>query len=59
MKNDYKKELLEYIKLDETVEFICHRCQKRKIAKKYAQYTYNDETVKLCNGCYGRLMSEK
>ena len=29
----------EYIKLDETVEFFCSRCQKRKVARKYAVYS--------------------
>ena len=47
----------DYIKLDESVEFFCDRCKKRKIAKKYAEYTENGVTKKLCNGCYGKLLS--
>ncbi len=49
----------EYIKLDNNIEFICCRCHKRKIARKYAQFQENGEMRKLCNGCYGKLLSEQ
>ena len=41
MKNDkvYDNIEFEYIKLEESIEFICDRCGKRKIAKKYGQYS--------------------
>lgn len=49
---------LEYIKLEESIEFFCVRCGKRKVAKKYAQFTDKGATKKVCNGCYGNLMSK-
>ena len=48
----------EYIKLDASIEFFCVRCGKRKVAKKYAQFTDSGTTKKVCNGCYGNLMSK-
>ena len=61
MKNDkiYENTEFEYIKLEESIEFICDRCGKRKIAKKYAQYIKNGENKKVCNACYGNLQSKK
>lgn len=49
---------LEYIKLEESIEFFCVRCGKRKVAKKYAQFTDKGATKKVCNGCYGNLISK-
>ena len=46
----------EYIKLEESIEFFCARWGKRKVAKKYAQFTDKGTTKKICNGCYGNLM---
>lgn len=48
MKNDkvYDNIEFEYIKLEESIEFICDRCGKRKIAKKYGQYSKNGEDKK-------------
>ena len=48
----------EYIKLEESIEFFCARCGKRKISKKYAQFTDNETTKKICNACYGNLKSK-
>lgn len=48
----------EYIKLEESIEFFCARCGKRKVAKKYAQFIDKGTTKKVCNGCYGNLMSK-
>ena len=47
----------EYKKLDESIEFFCFRCGKRKISKKYAEILVDESTKKICNGCYGRLLS--
>lgn len=47
----------EYKKLDESIEFFCFRCGKRKISKKYAEIQVAGSTKKICNGCYGRLLS--
>lgn len=49
----------EYIKQDESIEFFCDRCNKRKIAKKYAQCIINGKTKRICNGCYGSLLSKQ
>lgn len=49
--------ICEYKKFDENIEFFCIRCKKRKISRKYAQYNEDGITKKLCNGCYGRLLS--
>ena len=59
MKNDrtYDNIEFEYVKLKENIEFICDRCGKRKIAKKYARYTKNGENKIICNACYGNLMA--
>lgn len=51
--------ICEYVKLDESIEFFCDRCKQRKISKKYAQYQINGTTYKICNGCYGKLLSEQ
>ena len=48
----------EYFTLEESIEFFCARCGKRKVAKKYAQFTDKGSTKKVCNGCYGNLMSK-
>lgn len=55
----YANVSFEYIKLDESIEFFCDRCGKRKIAKKYAQYMDNDKCKKVCNACYGNILSKK
>jgi hypothetical protein len=47
----------EYKKLDENIEFFCFRCGKRKISKKFAEIQVGGSTKKICNGCYGRLLS--
>lgn len=61
MKNDevYDNIEFEYIKLEESIEFICDRCGKRKIAKKYGRYSKNGEDKKICNACYGNLISRR
>lgn len=55
----YENIEFEYIKLEESIEFFCDRCGKRKIAKKYAQYMKNGEGKKICNACYGNLLSKR
>ena len=50
--------ILEYIKGEDCIEFFCARCGKRKIAKKYAQFSDNETIKRVCNGCYGNLMSK-
>ena len=61
MKNDkvYDNIEFEYIKLEESIEFICDRCGKRKNEKKYGQYSKCGENKKICNACYGNLMSKR
>ena len=49
----------EYKKLDESIEFFCFRCGNRKISKKFAEIQVDGSTKKICNGCYGRLLSLK
>ncbi len=50
----------EYVKLEKSIEFICNRCKKKKIARKYAQYQAKDGTIKkLCNACYGNILSKQ
>ena len=47
----------DYVSLDESIEFICRRCSKRKISKKYATPTVSSPSIRLCNGCFGKLSS--
>lgn len=49
----------EYIKLEKSIEFLCSRCKKKKISKKYAQYQIGGVTKKLCNGCYGSMLAQQ
>ena len=51
--------VVEYIKLEDSIEFFCARCGKRKVSKKFGQYQEDGTPKKLCNGCYGRLLSMK
>lgn len=51
--------VVEYVKLDESIEIICSRCGKRKISKKYGQYSDAGTMKRLCNGCYGNLLSRQ
>jgi hypothetical protein len=42
------------------IEFICDRCLQPKTAKVIVFWTSANGTSKrICNGCYGRLLSEK
>lgn len=49
----------EYRKLDERIEFDCFRCGKSKIAKKFAEIKVGEATEKICNGCYGYILSQQ
>lgn len=49
--------IYKYNKLDKNIEFFCFRCGKRKISKKFAEIQVDGSTKKICNGCYGRLLS--
>lgn len=51
-------QLYDYISLDESIEFICGRCNRRKISKKYATPTTGSQSVKICNGCFGKLSAD-
>lgn len=42
-------------KLDKAVEFKCDRCQKIKKSKIIIDY----KGQKLCNACYGELLSKE
>lgn len=48
-----------YIKNETAVEFICNHCNKLKIAKKYAEYKHNGIIHRICNACYGNLISKQ
>ena len=48
---------MKYIKQDKTVMFTCIRCNQSKTAKKYAECIIDGETHRICNGCYGNLLS--
>lgn len=52
-------DVCEYIKTEESIEFICNRCKKRKVARKYAQYQSDGTVKKICNACYGNLLSKQ
>jgi hypothetical protein len=52
----FSKENLQYINLDDSITFKCFRCNKEKTSKKFAIYD-NDENKKICNGCYGDILS--
>lgn len=41
-------------KLDKAVDFFCYNCKQEKKSKNIADYA----EVKLCNGCYGELLSK-
>lgn len=47
----------KYVRLDESIEFFCYRCQTRKISKKYAEYDDGSSKHRICNACYGFLKS--
>ncbi|KAA6341078.1 hypothetical protein EZS27_011087 [termite gut metagenome] len=60
-KNVVKKEIrqqekLQYIRLNETITFKCVRCNKEKTSKKYVRFG-DDDSRKLCNGCYGAVLA--
>ena len=48
---------MKYIKQDKTVMVTCIRCNQSKTAKKYAECIIDGETHRICNGCYGNLLS--
>lgn len=48
-----------YIKQEESIEFICARCKRRKISKKYIQIMGGSKNQYICNACYGNLLSKK
>lgn len=75
LKNNYKKEQttmdrkptvhtllgdLTMTRDDQAREFVCGRCNTPKKAKNTAQWCKNDgETVTICNGCYGNILSRE
>ncbi len=42
-------------KTEKSEEFFCIRCQRKKKSKNTAS---NEQGEKLCNGCYGLLLSK-
>ena len=49
-----------YVSTDENIEFICDRCLRPKISKKYVEYVAeNGKKKRICNGCYGTICSIK
>ena len=51
-----KGQLRQY-RFEKTVSFLCFRCGQTKTAKLIAIFN-NDWTKRLCNGCYGLLLSQ-
>lgn len=50
----------EYVSLDESISFICDKCLKPKIVKKYAIYVNNNgELKRICNSCYSNACQGK
>ena len=52
----------EYVfeRLDDTAQFVCERCLKAKVSKIVVKWrTPEGEEKKICNGCYGFLMSSR
>lgn len=49
----------EMTRHDSSLEFVCDRCLQPKITKVIVKWTAaNGMTKSICNGCYGRLMSD-
>jgi len=45
---------------DESFELVCDRCLEPKITKVEVTWTtVMGQTKRICNGCYGRLLSGK
>ena len=55
-----QKGVLYYTRKDESAEFYCERCNSKKISKISVKFIDNlgNESL-ICNGCYGKLLSEK
>lgn len=52
--------LYRYMSSDICIKYICARCNREKISKKYAEYSdINGNIKRICNGCYGFLLSNK
>jgi hypothetical protein len=48
------------IRSEKAEPFHCDYCNKDKKAKIKVEYTNNNnETIKLCNGCHGYILSHK
>jgi len=51
-----KKGPLSQFRFEKVVSFVCFRCRSSKTSKLISLYS-EDWSKKLCNGCYGRLIS--
>ena len=52
--------LYQYISLDESIDFVCDKCLKAKVVKKYAEYeNKNHEVKRICNSCYSNVCQGK
>ena len=50
----------EYISLDENISFVCDKCLRPKIVKKYVEYVnQNGEIKRICNSCYSNICQGK
>lgn len=47
---------LKQYRFDKSISFSCFRCGQSKVSKLITIYN-NDWTKRICNGCYGRLLS--
>lgn len=47
---------MQQFRFDKSISFSCFRCGQNKISKLITIYN-NDWNKRLCNGCYGRLLS--
>ena len=49
-----------YISCDQSEDFVCDRCLKVKVGKKYANFVdKNGKTKKICNACYSNICQGK
>lgn len=52
-----REENLQYINLEDVITFKCFKCNKEKTTKNFAIYD-KDENKKICNACYGYILSK-
>lgn len=49
----------KYFKHKKALKFTCERCNSSKTSKTQIEWNTNNDEIKIiCNGCYGKLLSE-